>query len=53
MRQDDNGNKFVMGKKLTQAEADMMVREFEARPHKQTYWKELYNPQNTTSPSHS
>lgn len=39
-RQDDNGNRFVVQKGLTQAEAEQLVAVFEARGHKQLYWAE-------------
>ena len=39
-RQDDNGNRFVVQKGLTQAEAARLVALFEARGHKQLYWAE-------------
>jgi hypothetical protein len=37
-RQDDNGNRFEMARGVSQAEATMLVRTYEDRPHKQTYW---------------
>jgi hypothetical protein len=37
-RQDDNGGKFLMGANLTENQAQDMVKEFEAKGHKQTYW---------------
>ena len=39
-RQDDNGNRFVMQTSLSREEAERLVREFEARGHKQVYWTE-------------
>ncbi|MEV0533200.1 SPOR domain-containing protein [Kitasatospora sp. NPDC050463] len=40
MRQDDNGNRFVVAKGLGRAEAERLAAEFEARGHKQLYWVE-------------
>ncbi|MGW1172334.1 SPOR domain-containing protein [Kitasatospora sp. NPDC002543] len=40
MRQDDNGNRFLVAKNLDPAEARRMAAEFEARGHKQMYWVE-------------
>jgi len=39
-RTDDNGNTFMVQEKLTQAEAERLAAEFEARGHKQLYWAE-------------
>jgi len=38
IRQDDNGNLFVMRTDLSEKQARELVREFEARGHKQSYW---------------
>ena len=38
MRQDDNGNAFLVSSVSSRSEADALVREYEARGHKQTYW---------------
>ncbi|MGW3038997.1 hypothetical protein ACWC9T_02905 [Kitasatospora sp. NPDC001159] len=40
MRQDDNGNRFLVAKGLGRAEAQRLAAEFEARGHKQMYWVE-------------
>ncbi|MFH9353001.1 SPOR domain-containing protein [Kitasatospora sp. NPDC017646] len=40
MRQDDNGNRFLVAKGLAEAEARRVADEFEARGHKQMYWVE-------------
>ncbi|MEV7771668.1 SPOR domain-containing protein [Kitasatospora sp. NPDC086791] len=40
MRQDDNGNRFLVAKDLDGAEAQRLAAEFEARGHKQLYWVE-------------
>ena len=40
MRQDDNGNQYVVGTYPNRDEADKACTEFEARGHKQTYWVE-------------
>jgi len=39
-RQDDNGNRYVVSRHLTRAEADAAASEFDARGHKQLYWVE-------------
>ncbi|MBV6701138.1 hypothetical protein [Kitasatospora aureofaciens] len=40
MRQDDNGNRFVVARGLSRPEAERLAAEFEARGHKQLYWVE-------------
>lgn len=40
-RLDDNGNRFVMARRLTQAQADSERARFEALGHKQHYWIEV------------
>ncbi|MGA1871885.1 MAG: hypothetical protein ACMUJM_25465 [bacterium] len=37
-RQDDNGNVFLVKNGLTEIESLRLVREFERKGHKQTYW---------------
>ncbi len=37
-RQDDNGNIFVIQKSLSREKAMQMMKELEARGHKQMYW---------------
>ena len=37
-RQDDNGNRYVVSRHDTQAEAESVAAEMEARGHKQVYW---------------
>jgi hypothetical protein len=39
-RQDDNGNRFRIGRFATENEADEAQRRFEALAHKQIYWVE-------------
>lgn len=39
-RIDDNGNQFVVRRRLTADEAKRLVAEFEARGHRQVYWTE-------------
>lgn len=39
-RQDDNGNREIMRRFAERDEAERAMREYEARPHKQTYWVE-------------
>ncbi|QMU69673.1 SPOR domain-containing protein [Streptacidiphilus sp. P02-A3a] len=40
MRQDDNGNRFLVSRHATRAEARALAEQFEARGHKQLYWVE-------------
>lgn len=40
MRQDDNGNKFVVGRDMTRKEADDWCASLTVRGHKQIYWVE-------------
>ncbi|WP_344447085.1 SPOR domain-containing protein [Kitasatospora nipponensis] len=44
MRQDDNGNRFLVAAGLLRAEADALAATFEARGHKQLYWVEADRP---------
>ena len=44
LRQDDNGNRFVVAEGLTKAEAESRVAELTARGHKQSYWCEPASP---------
>jgi hypothetical protein len=37
VRQDDNGNCYVVGSGLTEPEAETLARAYEARAHKQIY----------------
>jgi hypothetical protein len=37
-RQDDNGNQYVVSRHDTQAEAQSVAADMEARGHKQVYW---------------
>ncbi|MFJ6618299.1 SPOR domain-containing protein [Kitasatospora sp. NPDC091335] len=40
MRQDDNGNRFLVAGGLDPAEARRLATDFESRGHKQLYWVE-------------
>ncbi len=40
LRQDDNGNRFVVAEGLSRTEAEAQVAALSARGHKQTYWCE-------------
>ncbi|GAA5009175.1 (deoxy)nucleoside triphosphate pyrophosphohydrolase [Kitasatospora paranensis] len=40
MRQDDNGNRYLVAKDLDRGAADALAADFEARGHKQLYWVE-------------
>ncbi|SDI74744.1 hypothetical protein [Pseudomonas panipatensis] len=44
LRLDDNGNRFVMRRGLSQDEAEALARDYQARGHKQTYWAEPEEP---------
>ena len=37
-RQDDNGNVFLVKDRLTESDALRMVRDYEGKGHKQTFW---------------
>lgn len=43
-RLDDNGNEFIVRADLTRAAAETLVRQFEARGHKQSYWVRQQQP---------
>lgn len=40
VRQDDNGQRFVIATALSEDAARQLVRDYEARGHKQLYWAE-------------
>lgn len=40
IRQDDNGNRYRVGRYATRAEAQKIADSFENRGHKQLYWVE-------------
>ncbi|MFI5616480.1 SPOR domain-containing protein [Streptomyces sp. NPDC051567] len=40
IRQDDNGNRYRVGRYPTRAEAQKVADGFEDRGHRQTYWVE-------------
>ncbi len=40
VRQDDNGNVFVVAEVATEVEARAIAAAYEARAHKQQYWVE-------------
>lgn len=42
-RQGDDGNAFLVRDRLGEQEADELIASFEARGHKQTYWKSEAN----------
>ncbi|HYR09790.1 MAG TPA: hypothetical protein VEQ60_18595 [Longimicrobium sp.] len=44
-RQDDNGNRFLLGRFATAEAADAEQRRFEALAHKQTYWVQPAAPE--------
>jgi len=47
MRQDDNGNRYVVADQLTEPEAQGLAATYAARAHKQMYWVE---PMDATDP---
>jgi len=49
MRQDDNGNEFLVGTHATRERAEEEAARLEARGHKQTYWVESEAPAPSTS----
>ncbi|GAA2104483.1 hypothetical protein GCM10009759_40700 [Kitasatospora saccharophila] len=51
MRQDDNGNRFLLARGLDRAEAEALAAEFEARGHKQLYWVEPEDPAGPAEPA--
>lgn len=40
MRQDDNGNRFLVAAALTEPEARLLSTSYAVRAHKQMYWVE-------------
>ncbi len=40
IRQDDNGNRYRVGRYATQAEAQKIAEKLDSRGHKQLYWVE-------------
>lgn len=40
IRQDDNGNIFVVANQLSENDARKLVKAYEAKGHKQTFWAE-------------
>ena len=40
VRQDDNGNRFIVAAGLTESEASLLSAAYAARGHKQLYWVE-------------
>jgi hypothetical protein len=42
-RQDDHGNKVIIGEYASQQEAERLKQEFEDRGHRQIYWVEKIN----------
>ncbi|MEU6219568.1 SPOR domain-containing protein [Streptomyces sp. NPDC047022] len=44
IRQDDNGNRYRVGRYATRAEAQKIVDALESSGHKQLYWVERVGP---------
>ncbi|MFI9647176.1 SPOR domain-containing protein [Streptomyces sp. NPDC052040] len=44
VRQDDNGNRYSVGRYATRAEAQKIVDSLDARGHRQLYWVERVGP---------
>ncbi len=40
MRLDENGQRFRVAGALSAEDADRLLKDYEAKGHKQTYWKE-------------
>lgn len=51
IRQDDNGNCYVIAGGLPRAEAERLAQEYEARAHKQIYFVEEELPPLSADPS--
>jgi hypothetical protein len=51
VRQDDNGNCYVIAGDLSRAEAEALARMYEARAHKQIYFLEEQLPPLSADPS--
>ncbi|MFB7054357.1 MULTISPECIES: hypothetical protein [Streptomyces] len=49
IREDDNGNRYRVGRYATRAEAQKVVDSFEDRAHKQLYWVERIGQTATTN----
>nr|HEX4312685.1 hypothetical protein [Kofleriaceae bacterium] len=47
VREDDNGNLYVVAETATELEARSIAADFEARAHKQTYYVERVAPPDT------
>ncbi|MFJ1752159.1 hypothetical protein [Kitasatospora sp. NPDC088134] len=50
VRQDDNGNRFLVARGLDRAGAAALAAEFEARGHKQLYWIEPEDADGRSTP---
>jgi hypothetical protein len=53
IRQDDNGNRYRVGRYATRAEAQKIADSLDDRRHKQLYWVERIEPNGTTTPTSS
>ena len=51
VRQDDNGNCYVVAGQLPRADAEALARDFEARAHEQIYFVEEELPPLSADPS--
>ncbi|MER7764510.1 SPOR domain-containing protein [Streptomyces sp. NPDC097619] len=49
IRQDDNGNRYRVGKYATKAEAERVADSLEAHGHRQLYWVERVGQTATTN----
>lgn len=53
VRQDDNGNRYRVGRYATRAEAQKIADSLDSRGHRQLYWVERvgddHNPTDTTA----
>jgi len=51
MRQDDNGNRYVVTDQLTEPEAQALAASYTARAHKQMYWVEPMDAADDPAPA--
>ncbi len=51
IRQDDQGDRFIVASALTEPEARLLSASYEARAYKQTYWVEPMTEPRSRAPS--
>jgi len=47
-RQDDNGQRFIVGRFVARADAEQRLRQLTCVQHKQIYWIEAVGPEDET-----